>query len=77
MKAFLFGMAGTLLMLAAFYLGTLRQNPDAGRYEIQVSHDGTIARLDRKTGQIHVVGSAGERAFAADVPEKLSTVPPR
>ena len=64
-------MLGVVLILGAFFAGTywneLHTTPPTlvPRYEMHVSADGTVTRLDRVTGTIHMVTANG----ADDVPE--------
>lgn len=65
------GMLGALMVAAAFLAGArwneLIKNPSPpfARYEMHVGADGTVTRLDRVTGTLHMVTSSG----ASDVPE--------
>ena len=65
------GMLGALMVAVAFVAGArwneLTKNPPAPfvRYEMHVAADGTITRMDRVTGTLHMVTSSG----ASDVPE--------
>ena len=65
------GMLGALMIVAAFLAGVrwneLIKNPSPPfvRYEMHVGADGTVTRLDRVTGTLHMVTSSG----AGDVPE--------
>lgn len=65
------GMLGALMIAVAFVAGTrwneLIKNPSPPfvRYEMHVGADGTVTRLDRVTGTLHMVTSSG----ASDVPE--------
>jgi len=67
------GMLGALMILAAFVAGTrwneLTRNPPAPfvRFEMHVAADGTVTRMDRVTGQLHMVTASG----AGDVPESF------
>jgi hypothetical protein len=64
-------MLGAFLIVAAFLAGarwrelTKSEAPPFARYEMQVGADGTVARMDRVTGQLHMVTASG----ASDVPE--------
>ena len=64
-------MLGALMIVAAFFAGArwdeLTKNPPAPfvRYEMHVGADGTVTRLDRVTGTLHMVTASG----AGDVPE--------
>ena len=73
-------MLGALLIAAAFLAGAhwseLIKNPSPPfvRYEMHVGADGTVTRLDRVTGTLHMVTASG----AGDVPERFvaPTSPP-
>ena len=71
MKAIGGGMLGAIMIVAAFLAGArwneLTKNPPAPfvRYEMHVGADGTITRMDRVTGTLHMVTASG----ASDVPE--------
>lgn len=73
MKAIGGGMFGAFLIAAAFLAGArwneLIKNPSPlfVRYEMHVGADGTVTRLDRVTGQLHMVTASG----AGDVPERF------
>ena len=73
MKAIGGGMLGALLIVAAFLAGAhwseLIKNPSPPfvRYEMHVGADGTVTRLDRVTGTLHMVTASG----AGDVPERF------
>ena len=73
MKAVLGGMLGAFLIVVAFLAGArwneLIKNPSPPfvRYEMHVGADGTVTRLDRVTGQLHMVTAGG----AGDVPERF------
>ena len=64
-------MLGALMIAVAFLAGArwneLLKNPSPPfvRYEMHVGADGTVTRLDRVTGTLHMVTSSG----ASDVPE--------
>jgi hypothetical protein len=64
-------MIGAFLVVAAFLAGVhwndLVKNASDQfvRYEMHVSADGTVIRMDRVTGQLHMVTASG----ASDVPE--------
>lgn len=64
-------MLGALMIAAAFLAGAywseLVRNPSPPlvRYEMHVAADGTVTRMDRVTGTLHMVTSSG----AGDVPE--------
>lgn len=66
-------MLGALLIAAAFLAGAhwnqLTRSPPAPfvRYEMHVAADGTVTRLDRVTGTLHLVTASG----AGDVPERF------
>ena len=80
MKAIGGGMLGAVLIVAAFLAGMhwseLIKNPSPPfvRYEMHVGADGTVTRLDRVTGTLHMVTASG----AGDVPERFvaPTSPP-
>jgi hypothetical protein len=65
------GMLGALMIAAAFLAGarwneiTKSASPPFVRYEMHVGADGTVTRMDRVTGTLHLVNSNG----AGDVPE--------
>jgi hypothetical protein len=65
------GMLGAFLIVAAFLAGarwnelTKGVSPPFMRYEMHVAADGTVTRMDRVTGTLHMVTSSG----ASDVPE--------
>lgn len=67
------GMLGALMIVAAFLAGArwneLTKTPPAPfvRYEMHVAADGTVTRMDRVTGQLHMVTASG----AGDVPEQF------
>jgi hypothetical protein len=67
------GMLGAFLVVAAFVAGArwteLTRSPPAPfvRYEMHVGADGTVTRMDRVTGQLHMVTTSG----AGDVPERF------
>lgn len=73
-------MLGALMIVAAFLAGThwseLTRNPSPPfvRYEMHVAADGTVTRLDRVTGTLHLMTASG----AGDVPENFvaPTAPP-
>ena len=71
MKAVIGGMLGALLMILAFLAGlhwhdlTKIQSDEFVRYEMHVGSDGTVTRLDRVNGTIHMITANG----ASDVPE--------
>lgn len=73
MKAIGGGMLGALMIVAAFFAGArwseLTKSPPAPfvRYEMHVGADGTVTRMDRVTGQLHMVTASG----AGDVPERF------
>jgi hypothetical protein len=73
MKAIGGGMLGALLIVVAFFAGMhwseLIKNPSPPfvRYEMHVGADGTVTRLDRVTGTLHMVTASG----AGDVPERF------
>jgi hypothetical protein len=77
MKAIGGGMLGAVLIVAAFLAGAhwseLIKNPSPPfvRYEMHVGADGTVTRLDRVTGTLHMVTSSG----AGDVPERFVAPP--
>ncbi len=66
-------MLGALMIVAAFLAGvrwrelTQSAPPPFVRYEMHVGADGTVTRLDRETGTLHMVTSNG----AGDVPERF------
>jgi hypothetical protein len=66
-------MLGALMIVAAFLAGahwsqlTKSEPPPFVRYEMHVGADGTVTRLDRVTGQLHMVTANG----AGDVPERF------
>jgi hypothetical protein len=66
-------MLGAFLIVAAFLAGarwnelTKSAPPQFVRYEMHVGADGTVTRLDRVTGQLHMVTANG----AGDVPERF------
>ena len=66
-------MLGALMIVAAFLAGahwnelTKGAQPQFVRYEMHVGADGTVTRLDRVTGQLHMVTASG----AGDVPERF------
>lgn len=66
-------MLGALMIAAAFLAGArwneLIKNPPApfARFEMHVAADGTVTRMDRVTGQLHMVTASG----AGDVPERF------
>jgi hypothetical protein len=71
-KAVLGGMLGAFLVVAAFLAGAHWRDLTKStlsdqfvRYEIHVGADGTVTRLDRVTGTLHMVTASG----ASDVPE--------
>lgn len=74
-------MLGALLIAAAFLAGAhwnqLIRNPPAPfvRYEMHVAADGTVTRLDRVNGTLHLMTASG----AGDVPEQFvaPTVAPK
>jgi hypothetical protein len=67
------GMLGALIIVAAFLAGarwnelTKNPSPPFVRYEMHVGADGTVTRMDRVTGQLHMVTASG----AGDVPERF------
>ncbi|MEY2579653.1 MAG: hypothetical protein QOI49_2477 [Verrucomicrobiota bacterium] len=73
MKAIGAGMLGALMIVAAFLAGarwselTKSASPPFVRYEMHVGNDGTVTRMDRVTGQLHMVTASG----ASDVPERF------
>ena len=80
MKAIGGGMLGAVLIVAAFLAGVhwsewiKNPSPPFVRYEMHVGADGTVTRLDRVTGTLHMVTGSG----AGDVPERFvaPTSPP-
>jgi hypothetical protein len=66
-------MIGAFLVVAAFLAGarwnelTKSATPPLVRYELHVGADGTVTRMDRVTGQLHMVTASG----AGDVPERF------
>ena len=64
-------MFGAFLIVAAFLAGahwselSRSASDQFVRYEMHVSADGTVTRMDRVTGQLHMVTASG----AGDVPE--------
>jgi hypothetical protein len=80
MKAIGGGMLGAVLIVAAFLAGAhwsewiKNPSPPFVRYEMHVGADGTVTRLDRVTGTLHMVTASG----AGDVPERFvaPTSPP-
>jgi len=70
-KAVLGGMIGAFLIVAAFLGGAhwndlaKSRSENFPRFEMHVSADGTVIRMDRVTGQLHMVTASG----ASDVPE--------
>ena len=74
-------MLGALLIAVAFLAGAhwtqLTKSPPAPfvRYEMHVAADGTVTRLDRVTGTLHLMTASG----AGDVPENFvaPTVAPK
>ncbi|MDP9005276.1 MAG: hypothetical protein M3N12_10875 [Verrucomicrobiota bacterium] len=73
MKAIGGGMIGAFLVVAAFLAGARWSElfkstaPPFLRYELHVGADGTVTRMDRVTGQLHMVTASG----AGDVPERF------
>lgn len=73
MKAIGGGMLGALMIAAAFFTGaywnevTKTVAPPFARYEMHVGADGTVTRMDRVTGMLHMVTASG----AGDVPERF------
>jgi hypothetical protein len=67
------GMLGALMIVAAFVAGAhwseliKSSSPQFVRYEMHVGADGTVTRMDRVTGQLHMVTTSG----AGDVPERF------
>jgi hypothetical protein len=72
-KAVAGGMLGAFLIVGAFLAGarwselTKSASPEFVRYEMHVGADGTVTRMDRVTGQLHMVTASG----AGDVPERF------
>jgi hypothetical protein len=70
MKAVLGGIIGAFLIVAAFLGGAhwndlAKSRPEnLPRFEMHVSADGTVIRMDRVTGQLHMVTASG----ASDCP---------
>jgi hypothetical protein len=66
-------MLGAFLIVAAFLAGarwneiTKAAPPEFVRYEMHVGVDGTVTRMDRVTGTLHMVTASG----AGDVPERF------
>ena len=66
-------MLGALMIVLAFLAGarwselTKSAAPPFARYEMHVGADGTVTRMDRVTGQLHLVTTTG----AGDVPERF------
>ena len=66
-------MLGALMIVLAFVAGarwselTKNAAPPFARYEMHVGADGTVTRMDRVTGQLHMVTTTG----AGDVPERF------
>jgi hypothetical protein len=67
------GMLGAFLIVVAFLAGahwsglTKSASDQFVRYEMHVGPDGTVTRLDRVTGTLHMVTASG----AGDVPERF------
>ena len=67
------GMLGALMIVVAFVAGarwnelTKNPSPPFVRFEMHVAADGTVTRMDRVTGQLHMVTASG----AGDVPERF------
>jgi hypothetical protein len=65
-------MLGALMIVVAFLAGahwselTKTGAPPFARYEMHVGADGTVTRMDRVTGTLHMVTATG----ASDVPER-------
>jgi hypothetical protein len=65
------GMLGALMIAAAFLAGAHWSEliksapPPFVRYEMHVGADGTVTRMDRVTGTLHMLTTSG----ASDVPE--------
>lgn len=67
------GWAGVCILAILFGRAAQERQDKAnaerpGHYQMHVSPDGTITRLNTVTGQIHVVTGSG----AVDIPERLS-----
>ena len=66
-------MLGALMIVAAFFAGfrwneLVKTAPAPfARFEMHVAADGTVTRMDRVTGQLHMVTASG----AGDVPERF------
>ena len=66
-------MLGALMIVLAFVAGarwneiTKNAPTQFARYEMHVGADGTVTRMDRVTGQLHMVTTTG----AGDVPERF------
>ena len=66
-------MLGALMIVLAFVAGarwneiTKNAATQFARYEMHVGADGTVTRMDRVTGQLHMVTTTG----AGDVPERF------
>ena len=66
-------MLGALMIVLAFVAGarwselTKNAAPPFARYEMHVGADGTVTRMDRVAGQLHMVTTTG----AGDVPERF------
>lgn len=64
-------MLGALMIAVAFLAGVRwselnkSEPPPFVRYEMHVGADGTVTRMDRVTGTLHMVTASG----ASDVPE--------
>jgi hypothetical protein len=76
------GMLGALMIVVAFLAGVrwnelIKTAPAPfARFEMHVGADGTVTRMDRVTGQLHMVTASG----AGDVPERFvapATTPPK
>ena len=66
-------MLGAFMIVLAFLAGarwneiTKSTSSQFARYEMHVGADGTVTRMDRVTGQLHMVTTTG----AGDVPERF------
>ena len=66
-------MLGAFMIVLAFLAGarwneiTKNTSSPFARYEMHVGADGTVTRMDRVTGQLHMVTTTG----AGDVPERF------
>lgn len=76
MKLFaIMAMCCATVLLATWMATQPQGHGSTIRYEMHVQSDGTVFRMDRETGQLHIFGSAGSQVYAGDIPERIRPSP--